>query len=400
MVSFSNKAKTSLDNLLNRAVEEGRVPGVTVAVGTADKVLYSGAAGPNAYQVPSSKPRDKDSVYWICSQTKLVVSIAILQLIEKGLLNYETLVEEIIPELANPVVLDDHTVEKSGYKPAQTKITVKHLLNHSSGIFYTAFGRDKPGALPPGYTSAAYEGEHTVEKFFKILKNGFPGVPLAFEPGTNWTYGWNTEMATFIVERLTKKSIEEYCQEKIFGPLGMKTSFYLTPAMKQNLVPITFRRHEDGVLEKWDNQLKVIEQDPEKMKVLLGGIGLYSTLEDYLILLQHLLGIEAGSAKNPILSVGSVSDLFKPTLPANAAPSIPFPDSQWSVGLSLANNDWPGRRKKGSGFWWGWAGTYYFMDPSTGIAVVFGTLVAPPPDAETLTLWEEVEKAIYAGLEA
>jgi len=116
------------------------------------------------------------------------------------------------------------------------------------------------------------------------------------------------------------------------------------------------------------------------------------------------------------LSAASVSDLFKPSLTEKAAASIAyFPDSQWSVGLCLAKNDWPGRRKKGSGYCrllpyhdsdislthakgWGWAGTYYFLDPTTGIAVVFGTQVVPPIDTETVKLWEEVEKVIYAGL--
>jgi len=71
--------------------------------------------------------------------------------------------------MANPVVVDDPMALEWTYKPAQTKIVLKNLLNHSSGIFY-GFNREKPGALPAGYTSEAYEDDHSIEKFFKILK--------------------------------------------------------------------------------------------------------------------------------------------------------------------------------------------------------------------------------------
>lgn len=47
---------------------------------------------------------------------------------------------------------------------------------------------------------------------------------------------------------------------------------------------------------------------------------------------------------------------------------------------------------------YGWAGTYYFVDPETGIAAVYGTQVVPTCDAEVVQLWEELERALYAGI--
>lgn len=47
---------------------------------------------------------------------------------------------------------------------------------------------------------------------------------------------------------------------------------------------------------------------------------------------------------------------------------------------------------------YGWAGTYYFMDPATGIAVVYGTQVVPTTDIEVVALWDRLERALYAGL--
>ena len=77
---------------------------------------------------------------------------------------------DIIPELANPVVVEDVTSPTSGFKPAQNTILVKHLLNHTSGLYYSPINKLTPEDLNPAYTAIAYEEDHTVEKFFKLIK--------------------------------------------------------------------------------------------------------------------------------------------------------------------------------------------------------------------------------------
>ncbi|PPQ74395.1 hypothetical protein CVT26_000946 [Gymnopilus dilepis] len=403
MVHLTDKGKAALDELLSKAVAEGKVPGASYAVTGLDKELYYGEAGLKSFEDPSAGKIHDKSLFWICSQTKLVSTIAILQLIEAGKISYETPVVDIIPELANPVVVEDVTSPTSGFKPAQNTILVKHLLNHTSGLYYSPINKLTPEDLNPAYTAIAYEEDHTVEKFFKLVKHRFPAVPLAFEPGTSWMYGWNSDIIVFIVERITGISIQDYTQKHIFGPLGLtRITFHLTPELEKDLVQLTYRR-KDGKLEKWAGQLGVIERDVEKMRVLLGGIGLYSTLKDYLALLRHVLLIEAGQETQGILRVETAKSLFVPSIPEGSAANIElftgWKDVSFGVGLCLATADWPGRRKKGSGFWYGWAGTYYFMDPATGIAVTYGTQVVPTCDVEVVRLWEALERALYAGLE-
>lgn len=70
---------------------------------------------------------------------------------------------DIIPELANPIVLEDITKESSRYKPAVTKITLKHLLTHTSGLVYV-------GEPPIAYRSKAYGEDISVSQFFKLLQ--------------------------------------------------------------------------------------------------------------------------------------------------------------------------------------------------------------------------------------
>ena len=98
--------------------------------------------------------------------------IAILQLLEQGKITYETPVGDIIPEMANPIVLEDITKELSSFKPAVTKITLKHLLNHTSGLVYRVKPpKDENEPLWP-YQSKAYGENRTVSQFFKLIQVG------------------------------------------------------------------------------------------------------------------------------------------------------------------------------------------------------------------------------------
>ncbi|KJA18409.1 hypothetical protein HYPSUDRAFT_45259 [Hypholoma sublateritium FD-334 SS-4] len=398
-------ARAALDDILNDAVASGVAPGTFFAATSTAGTLYAGGAGVRALGAPATAAVDAESVFWICSMTKLVVSVALIQLIERGRTTYDTPVGDIVPELAHPVVVADPLALEYTYAPAKSPILVRHLLNHTSGLHYYPPHRNaSPEDLSPAYNAGAYGGDHSVAKYFELIRNGLPEVPLAFEPGTGWAYGWSSEIVALLVERLTGTTIDAYCKEHIFGPVGMPSAtFLLDPATKARLVALSFRR-PDGVLEPGTGHVQTIEQDPAKVGIMLGGIGIYASLTDYLALLRHLLLAKDALASAPILSADSVAGLFAPSVPAGAtAPISEFsgmPDCQYGHGLCLATADWPGRRRKGSGFWLGWAGTHFFMDPATGVAAVFGTQILPFPDAGVIALWERLERALYAGLTA
>ncbi|TFK32078.1 beta-lactamase/transpeptidase-like protein [Crucibulum laeve] len=403
MVALSSKGKEAIDKILSDAVEQGKIPGLSFAATNIDEEIYFGKAGLRIIDDPASGEVDEESVFWVCSQTKLIVSIAILQLVEKGKIGFDTRIEEILPEFANPIILDDPFADKPTYKPAKTPITLAHLLNHSSGLYYSVKPRNPPAALPIPYT-AAHSKTNPIGHFYDLIKEGLPGMPLLFEPGTNFAYGYNIDVIGFIVQKLTGKYLEDYCKENIFEPLGMKTTFHVTPEMKKKHVGLNFRKSDGTLVPCTEEHMPLTPQDDEDVHVCLGGVGMHSTLRDYLALLRHLLQIHAGRATNPILSTETVHKLFEPTLTDDGVKSLNtfnvLTDSQWSIGLCMNVTDWPGARRKGSGCWYGWAGTYYFVDPTTGIAAVYGTQIVPTRDKEVVRVWAEGEKALYAGLEA
>jgi CubicO group peptidase (beta-lactamase class C family) len=146
--------------------------------------LYSKASGYNSIAV-DAEPIRLDTTFWIASCTKLVGTIAVLQCVQRGQLELDERVENVLPELANPGVISDGASSGSvdrpqTISPARKKITLRHLLCHTSGLAYDIFGptlaawRAARGEYPQGLS-----GDVTTAH----------AVPLLFEPGESWAYG-------------------------------------------------------------------------------------------------------------------------------------------------------------------------------------------------------------------
>ncbi|KAJ6508938.1 beta-lactamase/transpeptidase-like protein [Mycena sanguinolenta] len=399
MVSVSQQQQDAIRSMMSRAVESNTLPALFCGVTDHNGDIFMHQAGWKGLGDPSTDPLDENAVFWICSQTKLITSIAAMQQIEQGNIRLSTPVSDILPQLKNPVIVTARDAEGKpiATAPAENPITLGQLLNHSSGIAYPQSG--------VAYGSHFYKDSET---WLDKIKGSFPAQPLSFEPGSDFAYGFSTDCVGFIVERISGKSLDQYFKDHIFSPLNITSpSFYLTADLKERLLPLSVRNSENK-LEKWTNQAEIINRDPEKTNVHFGGVGLYSSLKDYLALLRHLLQIKAGTAVNPILSATSVGALFEPTLNVPAANTLakmlgmPEGSVQFSTGQMLTTADVPGRRKKGTGAWGGFASTSYFIDPETGIAAVFGTQLVPTSadyDVAYENLWSEVEEALYAGLQ-
>ncbi|KAF8873374.1 beta-lactamase/transpeptidase-like protein, partial [Gymnopilus junonius] len=325
--------------------------------------------------------------------------LAGLKLIEQGKLAFDTPVADYIPQLRDPVIVDSLSTTKTTFRPAKNVLIVRHLFNFTSGLFYPQDG----GTVSTG-------GMHLTE-WFNMLKGDLPGVPLKFEPGTDCT----SDVLGFVIEKASGQTLEQFFKEHIFKALDMESSFYLTPELKERFVDLSWRE-KDGSLSPWSNQETIIERPPNVCNPLhiqlhLGGVGLYSSMRDYLKLLRHLLKINAGiPVANPILTQESVRSIWVPALPEASEKSIneffnlfsfDFPYSlQRGTAMAINQKNWPNQRKKGVAFWAGYAGTEHFIDPANGIAVVFGVQILPWGDKEVArTLYPKLEQLIYAGLE-
>ena len=172
---------------LDAAVARGRIAGAVALVTDRDGVTYRRAAGVRS--VSASAKMDQETVFWIASMTKAVVSVAALQLVEQGKLSLDGDLSELLPDLADLQVLDG--VDETGKpktRPATGKVTLRHMLTHTSGMAY-------------GFTSAAAQAY--IEASGVDPNSGSRAglkQALLFEPGAGFIYGLGIDWAGVAIE--------------------------------------------------------------------------------------------------------------------------------------------------------------------------------------------------------
>ncbi len=384
--------KQSLDNVLGEAVTAGVVPGVVAAVTNREGTLYEAGFGERT--LGKGQTMTPDTVGWIASMTKAITSVAAVQMVERGKLDLDAPAHAVVPKIAEAQVLTGF--DRAGqptFRAPKRAITLRHLLTHSAGFSYEIWNTDiqkVQAALGiPGVTDC---------------KNKALTTPLLFDPGERWEYGINIDWAGKMVEAASGKKLGAYLQENLLGPLGMtSTAFKISADMRRRLAGIHLRDAE-GKLAPMEFE---IPQEPE---FEMGGGGLYGTVGDYLKFLRMVLnGGQLGGER--VLKPESVASLgvnhmgsnrvsvLKAAIPlTNDAEFFPGTQKSWSLAFQINHEKLPTGRPAGGLMWAGLANSYYWIDPSNGIAGAYMTQIFPFADAKSLPLYYAFEKATYDAL--
>jgi methyl acetate hydrolase len=380
-----------LDQILERAVSEGKVPGVVAVAANHDGVIYEGAFGQRS--IDSDTPMTLDTVFWIASMTKAITSVAAMQLVEKGKIQLDEPVSRVLPELDSIQVLEGfdsngHPILRKPKRP----ITLRHLLTHTAGFTYDMWNADMVRYME-------YEGiPGMIEcKNITLLK-----TPLVFDPGDRWEYGISIDWVGKVVEAVSGQSLRDYLKENIFTPLGMiDTDFIIQPGARERLAAM-HQRDENGTLNRIDFE---VPQEPE---FFMGGGGLYSTAGDYVTFLQMLLNegtfkdvriLQSETVKE--MGINQIGDLnvlpMKTAIPAvtNDVDLFPGMVKKWGLGYMITTEDAPTGRSAGSLTWAGLGNTYFWIDPVKRVTGVLLTQILPFADASVLELLTDFETAIY-----
>ncbi|KAF7977496.1 hypothetical protein HWV62_3460 [Athelia sp. TMB] len=360
-----------LDETFGSAIENKVIPGaVLMAINKAGTLNYAKAFGMTGVS-PDAKPLTLDSTMWIASCTKLLTTIAALQCVERGLFSLDSSedIARLCPELAAPEILTGLDAEGNPILvPAKNRITLRHLLTHTSGM-----GRRNSR----GSHEAASDDD-----FIKVFL-----VPLVFEPGESWKYSVGLDWAGKLVERANNNiSLEAYMQQHIWDPLGIQDLTFhmeMKERVQQNLIEMTERVPESGDLVKGQNLFC-----PERIKFDRGGGGLWGSAPEYLKVLTSLLRDDGKLVKSRTLT-----EMFRPQLsPASKVKLNAIfaaregAEVDWGLGGMYYVEDAPdGMRKKGSLAWGGLPNLYW---------------VLPPGDKQSIGLFEEFEKDIYRQAQA
>jgi CubicO group peptidase (beta-lactamase class C family) len=382
-----------IDSVLQAAVDAGDVPCVVAVAADGGGPIYEGAAGPRA--VGSPEPVSPDTMFRIASMTKMVATVAALQLVERGKLDLGAPVEQYLPEFADLQVLDGFDGDTPRLRAPATRATVHHLVTHTSGLAYWFFNADIVRWEELTGTPNVLSGSKAIF-----------AAPLVADPGTRYEYGINTDWLGRVVEAASGQGLDEYMAEHILGPLGMRsTTFLMNDEQRANSVPVHLRG-EDGA---WQAVPEVDwSQEPEWWA---GGHGLHSTPRDYLRFQRMLLG--GGTLEGTrILEPATIEDAFTNHIgdldfpaeirtadPGSTADFNAGPGFKWGLGLLLNSEQQPGMRAAGSGAWAGIFNTHFWVDRSTGVTGAVYSQTLPFVEPRVYQVYVDFERALYASLD-
>jgi methyl acetate hydrolase len=382
---------SAIDKVLQQAVASGAVPHVAAIAADRDGVIYQGAAGPRA--VGESDPVSTDTMFRIMSMTKMPVTVAALQEIEKGNLDLDAPVVDYCPEFDEVQVLTGFDGGTPRFRPPASQATVKQLLTHTSGLGYWFWNGDL----------VQWEKLTGIPNVVAGLKAALR-APLVADPGTAFSYGISTEWLGQVVEAVTGKSLDVAVKEGITGPLGMDhTTFLMNDDQRLNCTPVHVKG-EDG---NWVSIGEILSQEPE---YFAGGHGLYGPPSDYIKFEQALLrGGELSGTR--ILRQETVDAAFRnqigdldfpaeiPTADPAASCDVALgPGLKWGYGLLLNTEDQPGMRRAWSGAWAGLCNTHFWVDRTTGITASIYSNLLPFATPEAFALYQDFERTLYAAL--
>ena len=357
----SSERLDRIDFYLNKAIKDNQIPGAVALIRRNNKIIYNKAFGYS--DVENKIMYSTDDIFRIASMTKAVTSLAVLMLWEEGEFNLDDPIEKYIPEFKDLKVLTDFNETDSTYlsKPAENKISIRHLLTHTSGIGYGVIDEDarfkaiyKKQGIVDLFTTDSIDIESNVKKLAQL--------PLHHEPGEAFTYGESLDVLGYFIEVISQKSLDVFFKERIFDPLEMNdTYFYLPTTHQDRLVPVQTKR--DGFWTKYQGDFYDTNYPVKGAKTFLsGGAGLSSTTADYSNFLQMFLNKGSFNDKQ-ILGKKTVELVY-----VNQNSHIPGSSIGLAFGLiSEKDQDLGGKGSMGTITWGGYFNTFYFADPVENI---------------------------------
>lgn len=338
-----------IDSAMQRYIDQDLLAGTVTLISRNGKVLHLQSQGWKSRE--DNVAMSDDSIFFIMSMTKPIVSVALMMLYEEGYFLLTDPISNWIPELADKqvIVKDQYGTHRV---PAVRPITFRHVLSHTAGL-------DPDRELLSADEQALLGREDTLEE--TLLKRA--PLPLAFQPGDDWQYGSSTDYVALLVERISGQPVKEFLAERIFEPLQMVDTFYEVPPEKVNRVATVYS--PTGA-----NRSIELSRTPDYSteaffgKNFYGGIaGLFSTISDYWRFSQMLLnggeldGVRLLSPKTVNLMISNHSgdhDVY-----------VRGPGYTFGLGFGIMSNVGVARDPLTPGtFSWGGAwGTVFWIDP-------------------------------------
>ncbi|RAK59231.1 serine hydrolase [Phenylobacterium hankyongense] len=396
-LGFSRERLQRIDRFIqDRYIAPGRLPCAQVLVARKGEVVHQTLLG---QQDPErGVPLAEDTVFRIYSMTKPVTCVALMTLVEEGLIALDDPVARHIPEWKNLGVFAAGLEGAFMSTPPARPMQVVDLMRHTSGLTYGFQNRTNVDAA---YRKLKLEDFDTgdLDAMVATLAN----IPLEFSPGEAWNYSVSTDVVGYLVQKIAGKPLDQVFQERIFGPLNMAdTGFVVREDQKARFAACYSATPQGGLKLQDDPQASPYLAAP---KLLSGGGGLVSTAADYLRFANMLVnGGELDGAR--ILAPKTLRLMASNHLPGGAdltqmSRSLFSESTNAGIGFGLGFAvvfDPPKTLipcSQGEFYWGGMASTAFWVDPAEKVTVVFMTQLIP---SSTYPIRRELRTLVYSAL--
>ncbi|UWR97647.1 serine hydrolase domain-containing protein [Phaeobacter inhibens] len=370
----------------HRYVDQRKYAGSSLLINRNGKERYFQAAGQR--NIVENLPFTRDTVARIYSMTKPVTSLALMMLLERGVLHLDMPVSEFLPEFNGMRCLVDGATDITQTRSCRPP-TLHELLTHTSGLSYPF----NPGVLS--------EEMSKTDLMFKpgqgplaaqVLE--LAALPLAFEPGQRWEYSVGIDVIGRVIEVVTGESLGAMLKREIFDPLGMARTGFRSEETTGNLLASLYSPLSGDAMALNDAQqgadsLRLIDSYDDTpfdtAEMHSGGGGLLSTIDDYMRFAE-LIRLRGALGKDHLISPQIIDFMCQNHLPGDIASMGPQsfaeqPMDGMGFGLGGAVVLDPARARcpgsVGDFSWGGMASTFFWVDPVLDLSVVFFTQLAP-----------------------
>ncbi len=367
-------------------VDDGRLAGVMTMVARQGRVVHWNAAGMR--DVDAGDPLEPDDIFRIYSMTKPLTSVAVMILVEGGVVALDDPVSKFVPAFADVTVLADDGERVAPARP----MTVEHLLTHTSGLTYGFFG-DSP--VDRIYNQSGF---FTQAEGLDDFAQRVAALPLLASPGDRWNYSVSTDILGRVVEVASGQPFDAFLQARILDPLEMNDTAFVVPADKRGRFAANYAR-PDGALQMIDSPVDGQYTQPPRW--LSGGGGLTSTASDYIRFAQMLLqdGV-LGDVR--ILAAETVQAMRSNRLPDAMVPlelgTYLSPGHGFGLGFAVVVDAESSPEPDNDGVfrWAGAANTYFWIDPAAELIGMVWTQLNP---FAAYDLEREFQTLVYDALE-
>ena len=338
-----------------------------------------------------------DHIFRAFSNTKIVVTCAVMLLMEQGRIRLDEPVETFLPQLGSRKVLKAGAQGLADVEPARSPITIRQLLTHTAGLSYGLF--DPGSVLFKAYSEARILNPLTP---LTDMIDKLADLPLNYHPGTSWEYSVATDVLGRVVEVVSGKPLDAFFKANIYDPLGMTDTGFFVPETRQDRL-VAYYGGAD-VLDPTKPGLFRIDDKPyprayrRPFPRLSGGGGLVTTMPDMLALVRALL-----PGPGMLLKPDTVRQMMTNQLPQGQSIRFatlgPIPGKGFGLGGAVTYAPLPldPPNSNGEFQWGGVAGTHWWICAQANTA---GVLMAQREMAFWNPFFFEFKRLAYEALGA